>query len=393
MPLAAAGSARKLLAEMLADAAAAVDAGLAGRKPELAFVWYTSHFEDEGMVISRELRKRLGVEHLLGASAEAVVGPRHEHEGEPALAVWAAALPPAALVRPFHFGQAELEAADTDEEWQGLLGQVDASDRPAFVAIADPYSLDIAALIDAVNERFPERPLLGGMASGSEAPGQVSLLCGDEVRRDGLVGVALGGSLQVEAMVSQGCRPVGAPFVVTKAERHIIYGLGGKRPLEALMEIFEAAPPEEQKLMQRGVFLGRAVKEEKAKFRTGDFLIRNLMDKDDRSGAIAVNDLIRPGITVQFHVRDAATANEDLKALASARPAPAGALLFACNGRGQGLFQTKDHDVATLNAAWDSKPVAGCFCAGELGPVGGKNFIHGFTASVALFREAGKKLA
>ena len=389
--VAAAGARRKGLKELLADVCSGIEAGLQGRKPALGFVFFTSHFEDDGVPISRELGRRLGLEVLVGGSAEGVVGPEHEYENEPALAVWAAALPAGALARAFHFGKDELEASTTAEEWRSLLGNVAPTDRPAFVGIADPYSADISLVLNGMNEHFPGRPLLGGMASGAEAPGQAALICNDEVRRDGMVGVALGGSVGVEALVSQGCRPVGKPLIVTKSERHIIYALGGKRPLDTLVEIFEGASEAEQKLMQRGIFIGRAVKEEKAEFKRGDFLIRNLMDKDDRSGAIAVNDFIRPGVTVQFHVRDAATADEDLKDLAARQTAPAGALLFCCNGRGTSLFQARDHDVGALNAAWGPTPTAGFFCAGELGPVGDRNFIHGYTASVALFREISKK--
>jgi small ligand-binding sensory domain FIST len=392
MPLqvAAAGVRRKSLKELLDDACAEIEAGLGDARPGLGFVFFTNHFEDDGVVISRELRKRLGLSVIIGGSAEGVVGPRHEYENEPALAVWAAALPAGALARPFHFGKDELDAAARSADWHALLGEVEAADRPAFVAVADPYSADVSAVLDGLNQHFAGAPLLGGMASGAEAPGQAALICNDEVRRDGVVGVALAGSVAVEALVSQGCRPVGRPLIVTKADRHIIFTLGGKRALDTLVEVFEDASEAEQRLMQRGIFLGRAIKEEKAEFKRGDFLIRNLMDKDDRSGAIAVNDFIRPGVTVQFHVRDAATADEDLKDLAARQPAPAGALLFCCNGRGVGLFQARDHDVAALNSAWGQTPIAGFFCAGELGPVGGRNFIHGYTASVALFREATK---
>src|SRR5262249_33494176 len=158
--------------------------------------------------------------------------------------------------------------------WQRLVGEVAPTDRPALIALADPYSADVSMILDGLNTQFPGCPLLGGMASGSEAPGQAALICNEEVRRDGVVGLAIGGAVVVDSLVSQGCGPVGKPLIVTKAERHIIYGLGGKRPLDSLVEIFESVSDEEKKLMQRGIFLGRAVKEEKAEFRRGDFLIR-----------------------------------------------------------------------------------------------------------------------
>jgi small ligand-binding sensory domain FIST len=226
------------------------------------------------------------------------------------------------------------------------------------------------------------------MASGAEAPGQAALILDDETFRDGAVGVALSGALDVSTVVSQGCRPIGKPFIITKAERNIIYELGGQKPFELLRKIFESSSEADRALMQQGVLLGRAISEHKDKFQRGDFLVRNLIGADEESGAIAVGDLVRVGVTVQFHVRDAASAGEDLRTLLAneAEPRPVGALLFSCNGRGTHMFPERDHDVRMTRQVLGGPPVAGFFCAGELGPIGGKNFIHGHTASLAIFR-------
>jgi small ligand-binding sensory domain FIST len=200
--------------------------------------------------------------------------------------------------------------------------------------------------------------------------------------------VAISGEVEIRTVVSQGCRPIGKPFVITKGERNIIHQLGGHKPLEVLHHIFQEAPTSEQKLMQEGIFIGRVIDERRPTFERGDFLIRHLVGADENSGAIAIGDHVRMGTTVQFHVRDAATAHEDLRTLLDPhrQQPPAGALLFSCNGRGTRLFSQRDHDVTASREQLGSIPVAGFFCAGELGPVGGRNFIHGHTASLALFR-------
>ena len=185
--------------------------------------------------------------------------------------------------------------------------------------------------------------------------------------------------------VSQGCRPVGRPFVVTKSEQNVVYELAGQPALERLQELVALSSDDERELMARGLHLGLVVDEHKAEFERGDFVVRNVMGADRQSGAIAVGAVCDVGATVQFHVRDAATADEDLRALVGGHDAEA-ALLFTCNGRGTRLFGTPDHDAGVVSDAFDGAPLAGFFCAGELGPIGGRNFLHGFTASVVLFR-------
>jgi small ligand-binding sensory domain FIST len=230
------------------------------------------------------------------------------------------------------------------------------------------------------------------MASGVGGPGECRLLLDGAVHDHGAVGVLLGGPVGLRWVVSQGCRPVGRPLVVTRAEGNFILELGGKSPLTQLQELWQSLSPDEQRLFQKGLHVGRVLNEYQGEFRHGDFLVRNVMGLDKSSGALAITDRVRVGQTVQFHVRDAQTADEDLRALlrqdraAHDRP-PAAALLFSCNGRGTRLFPQPDHDAAAVRAEAGEVPLAGLFAQGELGPVGGRNFIHGFTASLALFEE------
>jgi small ligand-binding sensory domain FIST len=227
---------------------------------------------------------------------------------------------------------------------------------------------------------------MGGMASAARGPGGNHLVLNGQVFTDGAVGVLLGGGADVRAVVSQGCRPIGQPYVVTRAERNTVYELGGQPAYQRLVDMASTSLDEHDlRLVNRGLHMGLVIDEHKADFGRGDFLVRNVIGADVEHGVIAVNDIVDVGTTVQYHVRDAATADEDLREMLAGRDAEA-ALVFTCNGRGIRLFGRPHHDAAVVAEALDDPATAGFFAAGEFGPVGGRNFVHGFTASVALFR-------
>jgi small ligand-binding sensory domain FIST len=226
--------------------------------------------------------------------------------------------------------------------------------------------------------------IIGGLASAAASPGGNRLVLDDRVVEEGAVGVFVDGGIEVRTLVSQGCRPIGRPYVVTRAEQNLIEELAGKPAIERLQELAADATEEERELLRRGLHMGLVVDEHKAEFGRGDFLVRNLLGADEGSGALAVGEQVAVGQTVQFHVRDAAAADEDLREMLSGVDADA-ALLFTCNGRGRHLFTVPDHDAGMVEKLLGPIPLAGAFCAGEIGPVGGRNFLHGFTASLALF--------
>jgi small ligand-binding sensory domain FIST len=209
----------------------------------------------------------------------------------------------------------------------------------------------------------------------------------------GAVGVALPGNVGVVALVSQGCRPIGQVLTVTRSAGNVISELAGKPPLQRVQELYASLPEHDRELMAEGLLVGRVIDEYKTDFQRGDFLVRGVIGADPDSGAIAVGDAVAAGETIQFHVRDEASADEDLRTTLNVARAKvgdhrvAGGLLFTCNGRGSRMFSTPDHDAALVASELDDPPIAGFFCAGELGPVGSKNFLHGFTASMALFSE------
>jgi small ligand-binding sensory domain FIST len=237
-------------------------------------------------------------------------------------------------------------------------------------------------------------PIIGGMASASTAPQNNLLLLDDSIMRTGGVGVTISGDVAVDVMVSQGCRPIATPLVVTSGRRNVIRELGGRRALDVVREVVEGLDEESRRLIANGMFIGRVVNEYKERFGRGDFLIRAVLGVEQESGAIVVGDSVRVGQTVQFHVRDADTAHEDLRLLLAAQQLqtpPLGSLLFTCNGRGTRLFQEPHHDAKTCADTLKGDngtpmPIAGFFCAGEIGPIGDHSFVHGHTATLAMIR-------
>ncbi len=359
--------------------------------PDLAVVFFSTHHAKAADRIARTLTERLAPRCLLGCVAEAVIGNSKEIEDAPALSVWLGRWNQPVAPEPFH---AVLERTS---EGPSLLGLPDGlvgadSAESAVLLLGDPYTFPIDQFLSQMNENNPGLPVLGGMASGVRGAGQCRLIVNGDVRREGAVGVLLQGQLGLRSIVSQGCRPIGQHMVVTRAEENIIQELGGKTPMQRLQELWQSLNPQDQNLLQQGLHIGRVINEYGGDFQRGDFLVRNVLGLDRDSGALAITERVRVGQTVQFHVRDAETADEDLHALlqldlSAHEKRPAGALVFSCNGRGARLFDKPDHDAGAIRAEAGDIPLAGFFAQGELGPVGGQNFIHGFTASVAPFEE------
>ena len=336
------------------------------------------------------LQERLSSQTLIGCTGGGVIGDRQEVEQRPALSLMAAHLPDVTIT-PFHVEQPELERETSESYWHERLG-LSPDDQPTFILFPDPYVIDPRKLLDALDSAYPQRPILGGLASGGQSQSSCALFLDGEVLH-GAVGIALQGDFVLHTVVSQGCKPIGRPQFVTRCEDQIIYELSGRPALEVARETVGELSPEDQELARTALLIGRVVDEYKETFERGDFLIRTLLGADPKSGAIAVGETTRPGQTVQLHVRDADTAREDLTELMDAlgpklagRPAQA-ALVFSCNGRGAHLYGKPNHDSDVIAAATGDIPSAGFFCNGEIGPIGNSNFLHGFTASIGIFQE------
>ena len=363
---------------------------LSEQSAHLSLVFASPHHLKDFPQQLQVLQERLSSQTLIGCTGGGVIGDRQEVEQRPALSLMAAHLPGVAIT-PFHIEQPELERETSESYWHERLG-LSPEDNPTFILLPDPYVIDPRKLLDVLNSAYPQRPVLGGLASGGQSQSSCALFLDGEVLH-GAVGIALQGDFVLHTVVSQGCKPIGRPQFVTRCEDQIIYELSGRPALDVARETVGELSPEDQELARTALLIGRVVDEYKETFERGDFLIRTLLGADPKSGAIAVGETTRPGQTVQLHVRDADTAREDLTALMDAlspkladRPAQA-ALVFSCNGRGAHLYGKPNHDSEMIAAATGDIPSAGFFCNGEIGPIGNSNFLHGFTASVGIFQE------
>lgn len=359
--------------------------GLDGAKPDLLCVFVApgpGHDPDHAGAAGLRAMELAGARVAIGATAGGVIGDGRGLERGPAVAVWAALLP-GARIRAFQL--VAQRGAGGAVELGGM--PVPASDDRVAAMLVDPYSFPIGEFLERSNSTMPGFPLVGGLAGAVGGAGANRLFLDGEVLTRGGVGVLLGGEVAARTVVSQGCRPIGPPMAVTRAERNLLLELAGSPAYTRLVEIVTALPPAEQELAARGLHLGIAIDEYAEEHGRGDFLIRGVVGADERTGAVAVGDVVEVGRTVRFQVRDAVGAGEDLAVLLAGADQPArGALLFSCNGRGTTMFSSADHDVLAVRDALGAEGVAGFFAAGEIGPVGGRNHLHGFTASVLAFR-------
>lgn len=378
MPYAAAVSENPNGAAAAAEVADSVVAQL-GLGPDSALVFFTGAHGGNAEEMTRAIRDRLLPGVLMGASAVSVVAGDREFEATPAVSLWAGRIgevAPARFTAHRHGSGVGIEGPDEE-----ALGSAHT-----LVLIPDPFTFPVDLLMDRLADDHPDLQVIGGMASAATRPGGNHLILDNDVYTEGAVGLLLSGPTRVTTVVSQGCRPIGRPLVVTKAEQNKILELAGRPAYEQVAEMIGSLSNEERQLAAQGLHIGRVIDEHKLEFSRGDFLIRGVLAAEPETGSVTVGDVVPVGAAVQFQVRDAASADQDLQALMAGQVAD-GALLFTCNGRGSHLFGIPDHDAALISTALDGVPLGGMFCAGEVGPVGDRNFLHGFTASLALFHD------
>lgn len=353
---------------------------------DLAFAFISSHFSPVAPFIADRLRAVLAPRVLIGCTCEGVIGNEHELENLPAITLLAARLPNVELF-PFMLDRDDWDLLEDEARFCELLTV--PPDARLFLMIGDPYSAPTDRLLDAFNTCYAGIPVVGGMASGAPNPGGNTLILNDRAFNAGAVGVALAGNFDFDVIVSQGCKPFGKTYTVTEANNNVILGLDFQSPVALIEELIEQLPDADRELLKNGLFVGRAVRRDPSALGRGDFLIRSFMGASRAAGAIAVGDYIHTGDVIQFHLRDQNAATEDLEMLLMPQmldAPPSGGLLFSCNGRGTRLYDHPNGDISTIQALLGGVSVAGFFCAGELGPIGGKNFLHGHTASMVLFR-------
>ena len=355
---------------------------------DLALIFLTSHFTYSVREISAALRQRLNLQIAIGCTAESVVGADQEVEDQAGISLVAAQMPDVRL-SPFIL---------QSDNWPVMLLQPEEFSRvieapfdtQLFLLLGDPFTTPMDDVLHAFNQVYANIPVVGGLASGALRPYGNALFINDQVADRGAVGVALSGRLDVSIIVSQGCRPIWRPFKVIYALKNQIYNLDGRAPLAWLQDLIPELPETDRALLQHGLFIGRAIRPDPDNLGRGDFLIRGVTGIDQQSGAISVGDEILDGEYIQFHLRDAMTAREDLDMMLipqNFRTPPAGAMLFTCNGRGIRLYDYPNGDISVIQQNLGRTPLAGFFCSGEIGPIGSVNFVHGHTASLILFRD------
>jgi small ligand-binding sensory domain FIST len=375
-------------------------------RPDLGFVFISSAFASEYSRLLPLLQAKLPQVPLIGCNGGVIIGmgtmgKAQEIEEGAALSLTLARLP-GVKIHCFQVDTEDLPDLDgAPSAWADLVG-VEMAELPQFVVLADPMTNGINDFLAGLDYAYPQSVKVGGLASSSSGSAASGLFCGDRYYKSGAVGVALSGNLVLDAIVAQGCRPIGQPYWVTASERNIILGLREDgldpdkapqtSPLEMLRALVDQLEEADQELAKHSLFVGVAQNSFKQSLEPGDFLVRNLLGFDPREGALAIGDRIRPGQRIQFHLRDAHTAAEDLEGLLvahrqqGAMPAPIGALMFSCMGRGEGLYGEPNFDSRLFAKYTQNLPLGGVFCNGEIGPVGGTSFLHGFTSVFGIFR-------
>ena len=364
---------------------------------DIAFVFFSCEYiadaERAGLSIQQlaeQLVDRLGTDNVIGCSGESIVANQYELQWQPAISIWAGSFT-SIQIECCHL---EYRSFGDDAGFEGWTDSLagDWPERSTMFIFAEPFSFPTDVFLHRMNEDRLGVPVIGGIASGASQPGDARLVLGNQAYDSGAVLMRINGEFDVDCLVSQGCRPIGHPLVITRSERNEIHELGGQPALKQLESIVKSLPTREQSMVNRGLHVGRVISEYTDQPQQGDFLIRNVIQIDQEAGTIVIADYVRPGQTIQFQIRDHESAHAELKFLLSqylshSDAACESALMFSCNGRGTRMFPVDHHDAGLLREVVGAIPVAGFFAGGEVGPIGGSNFLHGFTTSIALFRK------
>lgn len=369
--------------EALEEALSTLQGGLQA-EPDLVLFFATPHHLPSFRSLGRRLRQRFPSARLLGCTARGVIGAQREAERREALSLTVAVLPDV-RVRPVFLAS----GTRPDPGWADGLAPAD--DPPShFVLLPEPFSCDPRGVLRSLRARWPHAMPVGGLTSGANGPGESALLLDDRVHVEGLVGVALSGNLEMHSIVAQGARPLGEPMIVTRARNNIVYELNVGLPTEALQRLYRTLSPRDQQRCHTSLLLGVERTDKRADHGPGDFLIGDVLGMDPARGAMALSRAVPPFRAVQFHLRDADAAASELRRQLhglseGVRRRVRGGIMFSCTGRGEGLFGEADHDTALVSRHLGTIPMGGLFCSGEIGPVGDRSYVHGYTAVLGLF--------
>jgi small ligand-binding sensory domain FIST len=363
--------------------------------PDLAMAFVSPGLAGDVASLIRKLEEQFPSAYIIGCTAGGVIGGGEEEEHVPALSLTCANLPGVDVI-PIYTDGLDLPDGDAPPQaWRDCLGIREGID-PHFVIMADPFSPWVNDFIEGLDYVWPDSVKVGGIASGGKKCGENALFTETQVHHKGVVAVALSGNIAVSTAVAQGCRPIGEALRITDCETNVLMEVEGERPLHYLQRLSATLSEEDRELMSNSLFVGIDTDPfpDEECIGPGDYIIRNLIGIDKNVGALVVNENLHVGRTVQFHVRDKVASAEDLKDTLSrciGQPdytQPEGALLFSCMGRGEQLYGVGGHDSGRFRETVGEVPLGGFFCNGEIGPVGGTTYIHGYTSAFGLFRPA-----
>lgn len=355
----------------------------------LGLVFLTPKFFPHAKALLEILRVHARVPLLAGCSSTGLIAGESEMEEGDGVALALYALPGAEL-QGFYFKQSQVEEANGPGYWRNETG-IEPEQTNGWLAFADPFHIDAESWLNGWNEAYAPLPVFGGLASGIFAEQTTQVYLNGEVYEEGGVAISVGGDVKLAGVISQGCTPIGETWTLTRVEQNLIHRIANRPAYEVLVETVNKMPAEEQRKARGNLFIGLVVNEYLEDFHRGDFLVRNLLGGDPQSGVLAVGAMPRMGQTMQFQRRDAAAASEDMNELLGRTRGQLGdakvygGCLCCCNGRGKNLFGRASHDAQMVQQQLGGIGLAGFFCNGEIGPVGEKNFLHGYTASLALF--------
>lgn len=384
-------SEKSVLNDAVAECAACVRSEMGSGSPDLALVFASPHFAPDFAQMPATVRRELNPRILIGCSGGGVIGAGREIEDRAGLSLIVARLPGVDLL-PFRVEDRDLPDLDASPAaWERLTGAA-STDGPSFVLLADPFTIRTDNLLAGLDYAFPGSAKVGGLASGPNKASGNALFLGSQVCWTGAVGIALQGALRLDAIVAQGCRPIGRAMTITSCHQNVLLALDGQKPLAVLRALHDASSDRDKMLINHDLHLGVIADSLKQDLQPGDFLIRNVLGIQEETDGLVTGEVLSEGQVVRFHVRDAITAEEVLVshlhqyAKDHGSPPGSGALLFSCLGRGVHLFGKPNHDAGIFRREVGAMPLGGFFCNGEIGPVGQGTFLQSFTSAFAIFR-------
>ena len=361
---------------------------LASEPVSFGIIYMTPTFFEVASQVLDIVRIHARTPVLVGCSTACLVSNGEEAEGEEGISLVLFAIPEVE-VKGCHFNQEQVEEGDDVSVWHETTDVTETVNKGWF-AFLDPFQIDCERWLRQWDRAYPRKAIVGGLASGDPSQQRTQVYLDGEVFEEGGVALSIGGGARVESVTAQGCTPIGGPWTITKVDENVILEIASRPAYDVLAEMISELSAEDQLKLQGNLFVGLAIDEYAEEFARGDFLVRNVIGADPDNGAIAVGALPRVGQTLQFQRRDKQAASEDLDELLKdawlrlGSKTLFGGSLHCCNGRGSNLFGAPHHDASLVQKHFADLPVAGFFCNGEFGPVGGVNFIHGYTASLGL---------